>query len=223
MIAMQSPTPSGQCVADPEIAQVQSVVLLDVPWGTYQTLRWGAGNEQLRMTYDGGSLEIMSPLRKHGKMSWLIDHMIFEWVRRHGIKFECGGNLTMSSEDLQKGLEPDLCYWVTHHAAVFGRDEYNSLTDPPPDLALEVDITRNSIPKLPIYQALKIPEVWRWRKRLEILRLNAAGSYEKTGQSSELPGFPIDLAQQFIERRNVADHVMLLEQFAAAIADLPKN
>ncbi len=85
---------------------------------------------------------------------------------------------------------------------------------------LEVDVTRSSILKLPIYQALRVPEVWRWKKGIEVLHLNQNGQYEISNQSIELPGFPLELANRFIERRSSMKHLDWIEKFAEAIRSL---
>jgi Uma2 family endonuclease len=201
----------------------RSIVLYDVSWEMYQVVRASERNGHLRMIYDQGVLEIMSPLKRHGKIATLLGLMIYEWTRLRRIEIESGRDMTFAREDLAKGLEPDLCYWIANQPAVHGRDEIDLLTDPPPDLVLEVDISRSSIPKLPIYEALKIPEVWCWRKGLEVLHLDQAGHYARVTDSSALPGFPLKLAEEFIQRRNSMGEIALMEQFEKAIAALPKE
>lgn len=203
--------------------QIERVILLrDVPWATYQSLRRAEANNHLRMVYDRGELEIMSPLRRHGKIATLLDHMFHAWTRHRGVEIDSGRDMTCDREDLEKGLEPDLCYWTIHQPLVYEKDEIDWETDPPPDLALEVDITRSSIPKLPIYLALRIPEVWCWKKnRLEVLRLQD-GRYASVPESTSMPGFPLQLAGEFIERRKELGENALLDQFSAAIDKLPK-
>jgi len=194
------------------------VVLEGVSWETYQSLRDTNGNH-LRMTYDRGVLEIMSPSRKHGKVATLIGLMIYEWCRLRRIPLESGGDLTCDRQDLERGLEPDLCYWVTNQAVVRGKDDIDLAVDPPPDLALEVEVSRSAVPKLPIYQELRVPEVWRWRaEKLEVLRLQQRGNYATLSASSELPDFPLRLAEGFIEQRDLEDEITLMERFEQAIA-----
>jgi Uma2 family endonuclease len=195
-----------------------SLVLNDVSWEMYQAIRWDDANRHLRMTYDCGVLEIMSPQKKHGKIQVLLDHMIHAWTRYKGTEIESAGDLTCDREDLLKALEPDLCYWVTNLDLVREKDTIDLTIDPPPDLALEVDITRMSIPKLPIYQALKVPEVWRWHNGLDIRRLDNSGVYIVSRESGALPGFPFQLAEDVIQKRHKVGENALLKQFENAIA-----
>lgn len=70
--------------------------------------------------------------------------------------------MTFRRENLKKGLEPDQSYFI-RHAADFLGTETDLETDPPPDLVLEVDVTSPSDLKLPVYAAMKVPEVWIWK------------------------------------------------------------
>jgi Uma2 family endonuclease len=196
-----------------------SILLHDVPWEIYRSLRSAESNRHLRMTYDTGALELMSPSRKHAKISTFLAALISEWAVRHAIEMEFGGDTTFEREDLSRGLEPDHCYWIARQAAVRGRDEIDLAVDPPPDLALEIEVSRPALPKLPIYQALGVPEVWRWREeRLEILVLGASGEYSAQPASTALPGFPARLAEKLIGQRAQASDTALLRQFRKAIA-----
>jgi len=197
-----------------------SILLRGVSWETYQTLRNEEANDHVRMTYDGGDLELMSPMKKHGKITTLLGLMIYEWTQLRRIEIESGGNMTCDREDLKKGLEPDLCYWIAHEELVRDKDKIDFLVDPPPDLALEIEVSRSAIPKLPIYQALRIPEVWRWRGKVEVLVLDDAGAYVVRSDSAALPGFPFPLAESFLDRRKSMGDTTLMKQFKTAIASL---
>jgi Uma2 family endonuclease len=197
-----------------------SLVLHGVSWERYQALRWDDANRHLRMTYDRGDLEIMSPQKKHGKIAVLLARMIYAWTIHQRMEIESAGDLTCDREDLLKALEPDLCYWITNLDYVREKDVIDLTTDPPPDLALEVDVSRQSIPKLPIYQALKVPEVWRWHNGLDVRRLESSGNYVASTETSVLPGFPFKLAEDIIQKRHKVGENALVEQFEKAIAKL---
>ena len=62
----------------------------------------------------------------------------------------------------------------------------------PPNLAVEVDISRSSTIKLGIYEALGIGEVWRFHgEGIQILVL-AEGSYRNQNANQALPHFPLE-------------------------------
>jgi putative restriction endonuclease len=90
------------------------------------------------------------------------------------------------------------------------------------DLALEIDVTRSSLPKLSIYPALGVPEVWRWRhETLEILRLDDAGDYQPQSVSVELPSFPFALAIEILGQRDRHGDTTLIRQFIRRIKAKP--
>jgi Uma2 family endonuclease len=110
------------------------------------------------------------------------------------------------------------CYWIANEAKVRGKDEIDLSIDPPPDLALEVDVSQSSIPKLPIYQALGVSEMWRWRYgMLEVLCLDNTGVYAAQKMSKALPHFPLRLVEEFVERRQVENDTALMKAFRRAI------
>lgn len=75
------------------------------------------------------------------------------------------GSKTFKREDLLKGFEPDSCFYIQHVEAISGKDEVDLNTDPPPDLVIEIDITSPSLPRLPIFAGVGVPEVWRYDGR----------------------------------------------------------
>jgi Uma2 family endonuclease len=126
---------------------------------------------------------------------------------------EALGSTTFRREDLEKGLEPDDCYYIHNPNAIRGRREIDLSVDPPPDLAIEIDITRVSIPKQPIYAALGIPEIWRFDgSHLTVLRLRE-GKYFGVEKSEVFPFLPIDRFQQFVLRLASERQTPVLREF----------
>jgi len=194
------------------------VFLGGISWETYQSLRRADENDNLRMTYDHGALEIVSPSRRHEQVSYLIGSMIDQWVLRHKVDMAAGRNTTFCRRDLNQGLEPDNCYWFRHERAIRDKTEVDLQVDPPPDLVLEVDITRSSIPKLPIYAALGVPEVWQWRSdAIEVFRLNAQRQYAPSKGSLELRQFPLAVAAQLLTEREGKSDTTVIREFSQAI------
>ena len=123
----------------------------------------------------------------------------------------------------QKGLEADHCYWIAHQAAVRGKGEINLLIDPPPDLALEVDVTRSSIPKLPIYRALGVPEVWRWRGGLIEVLIQKGCEYVQQVASDGTARISFCPRGGFLETYEQDGDTALMRRFRQTIARLPKQ
>ena len=223
MSIAEPPIDNSHATAFPLDTPANWALLRQVPWEMYLQVRDAEENNYMRMTYDGGALEIMSPSGKHAKVSHVISCMIYEWTMLHRIDIETGGDMTFKKETAKRGLEPDQCFWIARVAEVMGKDEIDLNIDPPPDLAIEVEVSRSLIPKLPIYQTLGIPEIWRWRRgKLEILVLFAESGYVTRQSSVSLPGFPLSLAAEFVERRRLESLMTLMRRFRQAISELPK-
>jgi len=93
----------------------------------------------------------------HENQAHLLGRFIVVLTEEFGLPVKGGKSTTFRRRGRQRGLEPDECYWITHEAAVRGKDRINLRTDPPPDVALEVDVTRSSLNRLAIYAKLNFP------------------------------------------------------------------
>jgi Uma2 family endonuclease len=192
----------------------QHLILHDVSWKLYTQLLREVGNRAIRMTFNEGELEIMSPLPEHEKYKKRIGRMIEIISLESNIPMEPLGSTTFALEDLLKGLEADECYYIQHSAEIRGKKRLNLTIDPPPDLAVEVDITSRSIRREPIYAALGVPEIWRFaNSRLAILHLGAKGTYRTASRSKSFPFLPITSFESFLLRLEDEEQTSVLREF----------
>ncbi len=190
------------------------VLMRNTSWQRYVEMRDSAENRGVRMTFDCGELELMSPTRLHERLNFLIGHCIIAWVEERRIPFQGCGATTFRREDLQRGLEPDNCYYIENEALVRDRDEIDLAIDPPPDLVVEVNVTSSSINRIPIYAAMGVPEVWRWHDdALQVLVLSSANEYTEASASRSLAGFPLERMVELLKRRNSTDGLTLVREF----------
>ncbi|MFB8790425.1 MAG: Uma2 family endonuclease [Potamolinea sp.] len=147
----------------------QRVVFHNISWQAYeQILAALAESRSSRLTYDRGTLEITMPLEEHESATRLIELFIRILVVELGLKIKTMGSTTLNRPDLQKGAEPDNCYYIQNQPKVAGK-KVDLNTDPPPDLIAEVDITHTDINKLDLYASMGVPEFWRYNG--QILRI----------------------------------------------------
>ena len=107
------------------------------------------------------------------------------------IEIEGLGSTTFDREDLQKGLEPDECYYVQNAHAVKGRQEFDFSVDPPPDLAIQIDISPPDVARQPIYAALGVPEFWKYDgNEVHFLKRTKEGQYVAADRSLAFPELP---------------------------------
>jgi Uma2 family endonuclease len=114
------------------------------------------------MTYDQGILEIITPLPEHETYKKILDRFVVVIVEEMGKEMRSLGSTTWSKSELKQGLEPDECYYIKQESAVRGKLVINLDEDPPPDLAIEIDITSSSLNRLIIYAALGVGEIWQF-------------------------------------------------------------
>ncbi len=190
-----------------------NVVLHDVSWETYVALRDADANRHVRMTFDRGSLFLMSPGRLHERIGEILAQMICVWTEVNSIPRSSGGSTTMKDKLIDRGLEPDKCFYIQNEAAVRKRDAYDASVDPPPDLVIEVDVTSLSTIRMPIYAEFGVPEIWRWyEEKLEVYRLRDK-SYVRINHSICLPRFSFETAVEILDKRHDVDEMNLLVEF----------
>jgi Uma2 family endonuclease len=175
-------------VAHPRLQQNSGVMLQGISWQTYQSLvQELASQPAKRLAYDNGTLEILMPLPPHETYKRWLGRLVEILTEEMDIEIRSLSASTWTRKDLQKGVEADECYYIQNEAAVRGKMEINLTVDPPPDLAIEIDVTHPSLPRLPIYAALGVPEVWQFDGEIFKFLGLAAGEYCEMRQSKALP------------------------------------
>lgn len=193
----------------------QCIVMHEVSWATYQGLLADRGERPVPlMCYDQGSLELMSPSDEHESNKKLIGYLIFTWAAEKGIPLRSLGSTTFIREQQRRGFEPDECYYIEHESQMRGKRGIDLNFDPPPDLVLEIDVSRKSLNKLNLYSGLGIPEVWRFDGQvLTVYELMADGQYATRRASARLPGFPVQDAVEWLARADQMDEARWIRSF----------
>ncbi|MBY0528196.1 MAG: Uma2 family endonuclease [Gemmataceae bacterium] len=189
-------------------------VLYDIDWRTYSRLLHVLQSQgPYRLTYDRGTLEIMSPRFDHESPVSIIGSFIESLTDELNIPRRAGGAVTLRRKKKQRGLEADKCYWIASAPFLQGKTRLDLRIDPPPDLAIEVEVTARVINRMGIYAALGVPEVWV---------LNAGGlsfyalqgkTYQVRPNSLSFPALvPADLLP-FLNQLGQTDDTTLMRSF----------
>ncbi len=137
--------------------------LQGISWNLYENLLAEIGDDgKARLSYDRGDLEFMTPLFEHEKSNRSIERLIATIAETLDRDYALAGSMTIKRPDLAAGKEPDSCYYFANELAVRGKIKLDFTQDPPPDLAIEIDITSSSINQLALYAKLGVGEVWRY-------------------------------------------------------------
>jgi Uma2 family endonuclease len=204
---------------DPPIAvQPRADVILfeNASWELYELAvhdRDAAG-QHFKITYDRGRMSIVSPLPVHELIKKFLGRMIESLDFEHDIGISCYGSTTWRRRDLEKGLEPDECYYIGVEPDFDPTQMVDLTVEPPPDLALEVDITHNPVERMALYAALGVKEVWRYTgQRVEINILGADGRYTKVSQSPALPLMNVEVINRFVAMLSTSDERTTVREF----------
>jgi Uma2 family endonuclease len=191
------------------------MVLRHVGWGGYQSLLRMIGDQPIRVTYDRGDAELISPLLKHERKTSLLGQFVRILARELKIPVMPTGSCTWSREDLDRGLEADESFYFGALERVADADRVDLTVDPPPDLAIEIEITQSALGRMGIYGALGVPEVWRYDgSTLRVMIRHPDGTYRASERSLAFPSVPMDQLAEFACREQARDENAILEEFA---------
>jgi Uma2 family endonuclease len=181
-------------------------ILYGVAWESYEQFLDATAEYKLRHTYDRGTLEMMAPRMDHERFSKLLGRMIEGMALALDIPILSVGSTTLAPAAAARGLQPDQSYYIAHEMQMRDKETYDPERDPPPDLTIEVDVTSTSVPRLPVYAKIKVPEIWRYGGGVvRFYRLVGRGKYEETDRSVAFPFITPDDVVRFLEQRHDTD------------------
>ena len=174
-------------ISPPQQGGEQRVVLGRVSWETYESLLADhADASSPRFTYSEGMLEIMSPSSEHEELSLIMATIADIIAEEQQIEFKGFGSATFRRRDLDRGAEPDSCFYIQNVERIRGKKEIDLTLDPPPDLVIEVEITSPAVAKIPVYARLRVPEIWLHDGRSPRILLLSGDRYEDRDRSEVL-------------------------------------
>ncbi len=163
--------------------------MLHTDWRGYGKILDAIGEHHLLVTYDSGRLELLSPSPEHELAKALLGSLVETLLEERGTGYLRGGSITFRRKVLDKGMEPDDCFWIAHRKAMINVKRWLPRLHPPPDLVLEIEVSQSLVGRLPILAALGVPEVWRWRDQSVLpMGLEPDQSYQPLANSRMIPG-----------------------------------
>ena len=191
----------------------QRVILENVTWKELETIIEELGEHRsARIAYDRGILEIMSPLPEHEFDKEIISDLVKALLEQLDVEFISLGSTTFKNQFMEQGLEPDQCFYIKNEALIRGKKRLDLTIDPPPDLALEIDITSRT--HLNIYQSLKVPEVWRFENGILRINILQDGVYVESKSSLNFPNLPlIEVIPEYLQRSRIIGRNATLKAF----------
>jgi Uma2 family endonuclease len=185
----------------------QRVVLRGIGWEGYETMLKLVGNGAIRLTYDLGGLELMSPSFDRERYKRLLGRVVEIVSDELGIPCLPAGSTTWRKQAEDRGLEADDCFYLASFPLIGDKTPDLSI-DPPPDLAIEIEISRSALDRLGIYAALGMPEVWRFDgETFRVEQLQENGDYATVSTSPNFPLLPLDEVAHWLRLSNSVRNV----------------
>ena len=196
-----------------EVNQAASVVIEGASWSDYEAMLRIIGERHIFVNYDQGVMEVMVPTHFHERIGEFLALTVDILAEELDLPCEAGGSTTHRRADLEKGVEPDKCYWLyAKGLAMLGRRDLDLAIDPAPSLVIEVNYTNSSVDRMAIYAALGVDEVWRYHRGLKFLRLNG-GVYEPIDRSLSLPMLTLAEANRLLDESRNMGRVQWMKAF----------
>ena len=192
-----------------------TVLLKNISWQMFEKVLNDLGEGYAaRIAYDKGTLEIKMPLPKHERAKAIIGDLVKVLLEELNIDCECFASSTFKREDMQSGVEPDDCFYIQNEPAMRGKTEIDLTVDPPPDLALEIDNTSDSRLRFNSYEALGVPQLWRYNGQVLQIYLLQDGKYIESAISPIFLELPIiEIIPQYLEQSKTIGRSATIKAF----------
>jgi Uma2 family endonuclease len=216
---MTTNTPVVKPISKIHLAPGSLVTITDVTWQEFESIFQELGNKRAaRIAYSQSTLEIMVPLPEHEKPKEIISDIVKTLLRAKKVRYEPFGSTTFKREGVA-AVEPDACFYIQNYQRMIGCRRLQP-NDPPPDLAIEIDVTSKAT--LDAYIAIEVPELWIYDGTQLVVYLLQNQKYLKSATS---PNFPeIDLSQivsSTVERAWVVGNLQALEELELLLVNHP--
>jgi Uma2 family endonuclease len=187
------------------------LLLRNISWETYERLLGeSVGNCGTRFTYDEGNLEIMVVSIGHEMPNRVLGLLVEITAEETGRNFRGAGSTTFRRRDLAKGFEPDSSFYFRHAASIRRKKEIDLTVDPPPELVIEVDISRSSLDRFPIFGAIGVAEIWRYDGEKVRFYALEPDRYRAIEESVVLPPMTASQATIFLDQDRSEEPIVWL-------------
>ncbi|MGB7443019.1 MAG: Uma2 family endonuclease [Coleofasciculaceae cyanobacterium] len=189
------------------------LLLKNISWQAFEIILEELGETRAaRVSYSNGMLEIMTPLLAQEADKVIIGDLVKALLEELDIEFWSLASTTFKNEEMAQAVEADDCFYIQNEAAVRGKKRLDLRFDPPPDLAIEIDITSRT--RFKNYEILGVPELWRYDgSKLEINVLQD-GKYVESDTSYNFPQFPIkEEITKYLEQSKIVGRNTMMKAF----------
>ena len=196
-----------------QVPQGQRVLLNNITWQEFETILEELGEHRsARIAYDQGTLEIMTPLPEHEFNKEIISDLIKALLEELEVNFLSLGSTTFKNIKMYQGIEPDNCFYIANECKIRGKKRLDLTIDPPPDLALEIDLTSRTHQH--IYAALGVAEVWHFENGNLLIYLLQNNQYFESDTSLNFPNLAVkEIIPQYLKQVNLVGRNNVMKEF----------
>lgn len=168
----------------------QYLTLREISWAEFEAILDEIGEHRAaRVAYFQEVLEIRMPLPEHEVNKELIGDMVKLLLDELELDWEPYGSTTFKRQEMRAGIEPDTCFYIQNARRMIGKRRLDLSVDPPPDLAIEIDVTSKT--QVSAYLALGVPELWCYgNSKLQVFVLHE-GEYLQVETSPTFGDLPV--------------------------------
>lgn len=208
-------TPVLKPVSQITLSPGSVVTIPNISWLEFESILQELGEKRrTRIAYSKSTLEIMVPLLDREIPKDLISDIVKNLLKSAGKRYEPFGSTTFKREGAA-GVEPDACFYILNYQRMINRRRLLP-DDPPPDLAIETDVTSKTT--IDAYKIIEVPEVWVYDSGRLLIYLLQDGEYVESDISPNFPEIAIaQLIPTAVERAWQVGNLQALEEFESAI------
>ena len=201
----------------------QTILLRDINWSDFEAILEDLGESRSsRIAYDCGTLSIMTPLPEHEVNKVLIGDLLKVLLEELDIEFWSLGSTTFKNKIMLQVIEPDDCFYIKNEALIRGKDRIDLTIDPPPDLAIEVEVTSRS--NTNIYEKLGVTELWQFEKGKLNIDILQDGAYVNSDVSSIFSDIPlINIIPEYLAKAKANGRNKTMKEFRKLVIALLDN
>jgi Uma2 family endonuclease len=215
---MTATIPFVKPISQIRLAPGSTVTIPNVNWQEFESMLQELGeNRSARLSYSKGTLEVMVPLPEQERPKELISDIVKTLLRATDRGYEPFGSTTFKQEEIA-GVEPDACFYIQNYQRMISRRRLQP-DDPPPDLAIECDVTSKTT--LEAYEAIKVPELWVYDSGKLTIYILKNENYVTSDTSPTFPNIALNqIIPAAIERSWQVGNLKALEELEAMIKGL---
>ncbi len=187
------------------MADGQWICLQNISWHQYEIIADALPETRgLRLIYLDERMWFVTTSREHDWHGERLSQLVVALAKALRIVWEDSGQATYRRQDLGAGVEGDKAFYFRDNAErMLGSKNIDLETQPPPDLAIEVEISHPADAAVSTWGRLGVPEIWRVdadSDHTTFWARNPDGTYLEIHESRMLPGLtPIDVQKHLAE------------------------